>query len=62
MKIKTTVTEIECTENELKQSNSLADAFSNLLRGCFNNVNSDCDEEDEEDEETESEETDADSD
>ena len=55
MKIKTTVTEIECNVNELRQSNSLADAFSNLLRGCFNNVNSDCDEDDAEDEEAESE-------
>ena len=53
MKIKTIVTEIECNVNELRQSNSLADAFSNLLRGCFNNVNSD--EDDVEDEEIESE-------
>lgn len=56
MKIKTIVTEIECTVNELRQSNSLADSFSNLLRGCFNNVVSDCDEDDAEDEEAESEE------
>jgi len=56
MKIKTTVTEIECTVNELRQSNTLADSFSSWLRGCFNNMNSDRDEDDAEDEETESEE------
>lgn len=50
MKIKTTVTEIECNVNELRQSNSLADSFSNWLRGCFNNMTSDCDEDDAESE------------
>lgn len=56
MKIKTTVTEIECTANELRQSNALSDGFYNLLRGCFNNMTSDCDEDDAEDEDVESEE------
>lgn len=51
MKIKTTVTEIECTANELRQSNALSDGFYNLLRGCFNNMTSDC-EDDMEDEDT----------
>ena len=54
MKIKTTVTEIECTANELRQSNALADGFFNMLRGCFNSMTSDCD--DTEDDEAESEE------
>lgn len=36
MKIKTTVTEIECTADELRQSNSLSDGFLNILRNCFN--------------------------
>lgn len=36
MKIKTTVTEIECSANELRQSNSLADGIINILRNCFN--------------------------
>lgn len=43
MKIKTTVTEIECTANELRQSSTLSDGLYNLLRGCFNNMTSDCD-------------------
>lgn len=55
MKIKTTVTEIECTANELRQSSTLSDGFCNLLRGCFNNITSDCDEDDAEDEGAESE-------
>lgn len=55
MKIKTTITEIECSANELRQSNALADGLHNLLRGCFNNMTSDC-EEFENEEETESEE------
>lgn len=47
MKIK--VTEIECNADELRQSNTLADSFVNLLRGCFTGtVNQD--EEDENDE------------
>ena len=33
MKIR--VTEIECNADELRQSNTLADSFVNLLRGCF---------------------------
>lgn len=43
MKIKTTVTEIECTANELRQSNTLSDGIYNMLRGCFNSMTSDCD-------------------
>lgn len=54
MKIKTTVSEIECTANELRQSNALSDGFYNMLRGCFNSMTSDC-EEYEDEEETESE-------
>ena len=34
MKIK--ITEIECTAEELKQSNSVADGFRNMLRNAFN--------------------------
>ena len=45
MKIRTTVTEIECTANELRQSNTLSDGFYNMFRGCFNNMTSDCTEE-----------------
>lgn len=51
MKIKTTVTEIECTANELRQSNALSDGFYNMLRGCFNNMTSDCEEDEEEERE-----------
>ena len=38
MKVKITekITEIECTAEELKQSNSVADGFRNLLRRTFN--------------------------
>ena len=56
MKIKTTVTEIECTANELRQSNALSDGFYNLLRGCFNNMTSDCEDDMEDEEQAESEE------
>lgn len=49
MKIKTTVTEIECTANELRQSNTLSDGLYNMLRGCFNNMTSDCEESENED-------------
>ena len=35
MKIKTTVTEIECSAEELRQSNSAADAFMNVIRRAF---------------------------
>ncbi len=56
MKIKTTVTEIECSANELRQSNAISDGLSNLLCGCFNNMTSDYDEsENEEQEENEDE-------
>lgn len=57
MKIKTTVTEIECTANEIRQSNTVADGIINILRGCFNNLPSNCEEEEEtEEEESEGEE------
>ena len=36
MKIKTTVTEIECNAEELRQSNSLSDAFYGAMRKAFN--------------------------
>ena len=36
MKIKTTITEIECSAEELRQSNSAADAFMNVFRRAFN--------------------------
>lgn len=45
MKIKTTVTEIECSANELRQSNTVADGFLNILRGCFNSCTYDCEDE-----------------
>ena len=54
MKIKTTVTEIECTANELRQSNTLSDGLFNMLRGCFNNMNTDCDDEEDDTEDEES--------
>lgn len=46
MKIKTTVTKIECSANELRQSNALSDGIYNALRGYFNNPTSDCEESD----------------
>jgi len=49
MKIKTTVTEIECSANELRQSNALSEGFCNMLRGRFNNLTSDCEESEDED-------------
>lgn len=36
MKIRTVVTEVECSAEELRQSNSLADAFTGILRRYFN--------------------------
>jgi hypothetical protein len=36
MKIETTTTIIECTAEELRQSNSLSDSFYNALRKAFN--------------------------
>ena len=36
--MKITTTTIECTADELRQSNSLADAFTNALRNVFNGV------------------------
>ena len=52
MKIR--VTEIECNADELRQSNTLADSFVNLLRGCFaGTVNRTTDDQDKEDEDDE---------
>lgn len=36
MHITTTTTEIECSADELRQSNSLSEAFVQVLRKCFN--------------------------
>lgn len=36
MRIVTTTTEIECSAEELRQSNSLSDAFLQIMRKCFN--------------------------
>ena len=36
MKIRTTVTEIECTAEELRQSNTVAEGALNLIRNLFN--------------------------
>lgn len=36
MKITSTTIEIECNADELRQSNDLCDAFSGMLRRCFN--------------------------
>lgn len=36
MKIKTKITIIECSADELRQSSSLSDSFLNLLRNAFN--------------------------
>jgi len=55
MKIRTTVTEIECTANELRQSGTVSDGLYNLLRGCFNNMVSDCEDSEDHDGESESE-------
>lgn len=54
MKIR--ITEVECNADELRQSNTMADSFTNLLRGCFNfNRTANCttDNQDEEDEDDE---------
>lgn len=55
MKIKTTTstTEIECSAEELRQSNSVADAFMNVFRRALNGTapqTTDYEEEDDEDE------------
>lgn len=53
MKIKTTSTTIECTAEELRQSNTLADAFTTAMRIAFNgpiNGEEEGEEEDAEDE------------
>ncbi len=50
MKIKTTITELECTVEEIRQSNTLADSLCNVFRKAFNgNIYNDEDDEDEED-------------
>lgn len=36
MKIKTTITEIECSAEELRQSNTVSDSLLNVLRNSFN--------------------------
>ena len=36
MKVKTTVIEVECNAEELRQSNSLSDSFWGALRRAFN--------------------------
>lgn len=36
MKIKTTLTEIECSAEELRQSTSLSDGLYNAIRRAFN--------------------------
>lgn len=55
MRIKTTITEIECDANDLRQSNTVADGILNTLRGCFNNLSGDCSESEEEEEEEDEE-------
>lgn len=55
MKIKTTITEIECTANEIRQSNCVSDGILNILRGCFNNCITDCEEKEAEENKEESE-------
>jgi len=51
-KITTTITEIECSAEELRQSNTLADGLTNLFRRTFNGpvMNFQNDDEEEEDE------------
>ena len=55
MKIKTTITETECNAEELRQINSLSDAFYQALRQAFNGpiMNTDYRCEDEEEQENE---------
>ena len=50
MKIRTvtTTTEIECSADELRQSNSAADAFMNVFRRAFNGAVSDSEEDEDE--------------
>ena len=50
MRIKTTTTVIECSAEELRQSNSAADAFMNVLRRAFNGTVPQDEPEEEEDE------------
>ena len=49
MKIKTSITEIECSAEELRQSSTLSDGLYNALRKAFNGpIISDHEEEEEE--------------
>lgn len=41
MRIKTKVTEIECSSDELRESRSLSDALCNIFRNCFNSISVD---------------------
>lgn len=50
MKIRTEITEIECSAEELRQSNTVADGFLNAMRHCFNGPLSYQTEEDQEEE------------
>lgn len=38
MKIVTTTTQIECTADELRQSNTASDGLLNAIRHCFNGL------------------------
>lgn len=51
MKFKTITTELECTAEELRQSNTLSESFMNIFRNAFNGQtdNSSYEEEDNED-------------
>ena len=48
--MKVQVTEIECTAEELRQSNTIADGIMNILRRTFNGPIASYDEEEQEDE------------
>ena len=52
MKIKTTITEIECNAEELRQSNTVSDGLINAMRRAFNGpiFNTEPEEESEEEE------------
>lgn len=49
------ISESKCTADMLiiKNSKSLSDGFYNILRGCFNNMTSDCDDAEDDDAESE---------
>ena len=47
MKIRTEITEIECSAEELRQSNTVSDGFLNAMRKAFNGpIFSGCEDED----------------